>query len=196
MDVWVLYIDFSQFYNLRFRWHMYNGIFFIIYPVLCPKLTLIQPTWSAYPYPVSLGFRQKPSDTALLSVITLTTFNCIVSTSVTKGAFVCFVVTVYWWRHRTNHDVTETRRALRNILTGHLNNGATRADLRGIPKHYEETAIFFITRYGINPYPYSGFLWARCSPLWYWTKGRAFGPQASLDRRRQLAWQATSYKYR
>ena len=26
-----------------------------IYPVLCPKLTLIQPTWSAYPYaPTSL----------------------------------------------------------------------------------------------------------------------------------------------
>ena len=81
---------------------------------------------------VSLGFRQKPSDTALLSVIALTTFNCIVSASVTKGQLVCFVVTVHWWRHRIYFDVTEARRALRNILTVHLNNGATRADLRGI----------------------------------------------------------------
>ena len=47
---------------------------------------------------VSLGFRKKTSDTALLSVISLTTFNCIVSASVTKGALVCFVVTVHWWR--------------------------------------------------------------------------------------------------
>ena len=37
--------------------------------------------------------RQKASDTALLSVIALTTFNCIVSASVTKGVLVCFVVT-------------------------------------------------------------------------------------------------------
>ena len=86
---------------------------------------------------VSLGFRQKPSDTALLSVIALTTFNCIVSASVTKGVLVCFVVTVHWWRHRTHYDVTEAYRVLRNILTVDLNNGATRADLRGIPKHYE-----------------------------------------------------------
>ena len=112
---------------------------------------------------VSLGFRQKPSDTALIA---LTTFNCIVSASVTKGALVCFVVTVHWWRHRTHYDVTEANRVLRNILTVHLNNGATRADLRGIPIHCEVTtkagvnrqytgdvdAIFFITRYGINPY--------------------------------------------
>ena len=89
---------------------------------------------------VSLGFRQKPSDTALLSVIALTTFNCIVSASVTKGVLVCFVVTVHWWRHRTHYDVTEAYRVLRNILTVDLNNGATRADLRGIPKHYEATA--------------------------------------------------------
>ena len=89
---------------------------------------------------VSLGFRQKPSDTALLSVIALTTFNCIVSASVTKGVLVCFVVTVHWWRHRTHYDVTEVYRVLRNILTVDLNNGATRADLRGIPKHYEATA--------------------------------------------------------
>ena len=88
---------------------------------------------------VSLGFRQKPSDTALLSVIALTTFNCIVSASVTKGVLVCFVVTVHWWRHRTHYDVTEAYRVLRNILTVDLNNGATRADLRGIPKHYEAT---------------------------------------------------------
>ena len=27
-----------------------NGLDIMIYPVLCPKLTLIQPTWSAYPY--------------------------------------------------------------------------------------------------------------------------------------------------
>ena len=88
---------------------------------------------------VSLGFRQKPSDTALLSVIALTTFNCVVSASVTKGALVCFVVPVHWWRHRTHYDVTEAYRALRNILTVHSNNGATRADLRGISKHYEVT---------------------------------------------------------
>ena len=31
--------------------------------------------------------------------------------------------------------------------------------------------------------------------LGYWTKGRDFGPRASLDKRRQLAWQATSYNY-
>ena len=90
---------------------------------------------------VSLGFRQKPSDTALLSVIALTTFNSIVSASVTKGALVCFVLTVHWWRHRTHYDVKGACRALRSILTVHLNNGATRADLRGIPTHYEVTAI-------------------------------------------------------
>ena len=89
---------------------------------------------------VSLVFRQKPSDTTLLSVIALTTFNCIVSASVTKGALVCFVVPVHWCRHRTHYDITEAYRALRNILTVHLNNGATPADLRGIPKHYEVTA--------------------------------------------------------
>ena len=87
---------------------------------------------------------------------------------------------LHWWRHRTHYDVTEANHALRNILTVHLNNGATRADLRGIPKHCEVTAkagrqstlytgdfdaMFFITRYGINPYSYSGFLWTRCSPL-------------------------------
>ena len=83
---------------------------------------------------VSLGFRQKPSDTALLSVIALTTFNYIVSASVTKGVLLCFVVTVHWWRHRTHYDVTEAYRALRNILTVDLNNGATGADMRGIPK--------------------------------------------------------------
>ena len=31
--------------NCKLKWH--NTY---IYPVLCPKLTLIQPTWSAYPY--------------------------------------------------------------------------------------------------------------------------------------------------
>ena len=85
-------------------------------------------------------FSLKTSDTALLSVIALTTFNCIVSASVTKGAFVCFVATVHWWRHRTHYDVTKACRALRNIPTVHLNNGAPRADLRGIPKHCEVTA--------------------------------------------------------
>ena len=89
---------------------------------------------------VSHGFLQKPRDTALLSVIALTTFKCIVSASVTKGAIVCLVVTVHWWRHRTHYDVTEIYHALRNILTVHLNNGATRADLRGIPKHCKVTA--------------------------------------------------------
>ena len=89
---------------------------------------------------VSLGFSQKPSETALFSVIVLTTFKCIVSASVTKCAFVCFVVTVHWWRHRTYYDVIEAYRALCNILTVHFNNGATRADLRGIPKYCEVTA--------------------------------------------------------
>ena len=85
---------------------------------------------------VSLGFRQKPSDTALLSAIALTTCNCTVSAPVTKGVLVCFVVTVHWWRNITHYDVTEAYRALRNILTVHLNNGATGAELRGIPKQY------------------------------------------------------------
>ena len=156
---------------------------------------------------VSLSFRQKPSDTALLSVIALTTFNCFVSASVTKGELVYLVVTVHWWRRRTHYDVTKACRALRYIPTVHLNNGAPRADLRGIPKHCEVTAkagrqstiytgdfdaIFFITRYWINPYSYSGFLWARCSPRYI---EQRFGPRASLDRWRQLTWQATSYKY-
>ena len=121
---------------------------------------------------VSLGFRQKPSDTALLSVIVLITFNCIVSASVTKGAIVCVFVTVHWWRHRTHYDVTAACRTLRNIPTVHLNSGAPRADLRGIHRHCKVTAkagrqstmymgdfdaIFFITRYWIKPYSYYGF---------------------------------------
>ena len=36
-------------------------------------------------------------------------------------------------------------------------------------------AIVFITRYGINPYLYSGFLWARCSP---WDVQQRVGPSA------------------
>ena len=85
-------------------------------------------------------FSSKTNDTALLSVIALTTFNCIVSASVTKGALVCSVVTVHWWRHRTHYDVTEANRVRRNIPTVHLSNGTTRADLRRIPKHCEVTA--------------------------------------------------------
>ena len=46
-----------------------------VYPVHSANLTPIQPTCPAYP------FRQKPSDTALLSVTALTTFKCIVSVS-------------------------------------------------------------------------------------------------------------------
>ena len=112
-----------------------------MYEVLSSTLPEIDPD-TAYVVciSVSLGFRQKPSDTALLSVIALTTFNCIVSASVTKGALVCFVVTVHWWLHRTHYDVTVACRALHNIPTVHLNNGAPRADLRGIPKHCEVTA--------------------------------------------------------
>ena len=120
----------------------YIHVFFRFQPnILSSTLPEIDPN-TAYVVciSVSLGFRQKPSDTALLSAIALTTLNCIVSASVTKGVLVCFVVTVHWWRHRTHYDVTEAYRALRNILTVHLNNGATRADLRGIPKHYEATA--------------------------------------------------------
>ena len=85
-------------------------------------------------------FSSKTSDTALLLVIALTTFQCIISASITKGALVCFVVTVHWWRHKTHYHVTEVYDALRIILTVHLNNGATRADLRGIPKHCEVKA--------------------------------------------------------
>ena len=122
--------------------YMYNPLLiWYTYITLSSTLPEIDPD-TAYVVciSVSLGFRQKPSDTALLSVIALTTFNCIVSASVTKGVLVCFVVTVHWWRHRTHYDVTEAYRVLRNILTVDLNNGATRADLRGIPKHYEATA--------------------------------------------------------
>ena len=112
-----------------------------VFPNLSSTLPEIDPD-TAYVVciSVSLGFCQKPSDTALLSVIALTTFNCIVSASVAKGGPVCFVVNVHWWRHRTHYDVTEACGALPSILTVHLNNGATRADLRGIPKHYEVTA--------------------------------------------------------
>ena len=107
------------------------------YPGLSSTLPEIDPD-TAYLVciSVSFGFRQQPSDTALFSVIALTTFNCIVSASITKGALFCFVVTVHWWRHRTHYDFTEAYHALHNILTVHLNNGATRSDLRGIPKHY------------------------------------------------------------
>ena len=116
------------------------------------------------------------------------------------GALVCFVVSVHWWHHRTHYDVTEAYRAPRNIITVHLNNGATRADLRGIPKHCEMTAkagrqstiytgdfdaIFLITRYGINPYPYSGFLWARCNPWDILNNGSGIPPSG-------FTWQATS----
>ena len=86
---------------------------------------------------VSLGFRQKPSDTALFSVIALTAFNSIIVASGTRDALVCFAVTVHWWRQRTHYDVIRAYRALRNILTVHWNNGATRADLRGIPRQNE-----------------------------------------------------------
>ena len=87
---------------------------------------------------------------------------------------------------------------LSNILTVHLNNGAKRVNLRRIPKHCEVTAkaggqstiytgdfdaIFFVIRHGTNPYSYSGFLWARCSP---WDieqlEDPAFGPRASLHK--------------
>ena len=86
---------------------------------------------------------------------------------------------MHWLRHRTHYDVTVAYRGLRNRLTVHLNNGATRTDPRGLPKHCKIDGeiqgvnrqytgnfgvIFFITRYGINPCLYSGFLWARCSP--------------------------------
>ena len=55
-------------------------------------------------------------------------------------------------------------------------------------------AIFFITRYRINPCSYSGFLWARCSP---WDIEQRVGPSAlglhltddvnSLGRRRHTS---------
>ena len=90
---------------------------------------------------VSLGFRHKPSDTALFSVIALATFKRIVSSSVTKGALVCFVVTVHWWRHRTHYDVIGANRALCNILIVHLNNGATRADLHNSIMEIHNTSM-------------------------------------------------------
>ena len=98
---------------------------YALYDNICLSSTLpeIDPD-TAYVVCISVSlvfFCQKLSDTALLSVIALTTFNCIVSASVTKGALVRFVVTVHWWRHRTHYDVTAAYRALRNILTVHLN---------------------------------------------------------------------------
>ena len=111
----------------------FNGLRW--YYILSSTLPEIDPD-TAYVVCISasLGY------TALLSVISLTTFNGIVSASVTKSMLVCFVVTVHWWRHRTHYDVTEACRALRNIPTVHLNNGAPRADLRWIPKYCEVTS--------------------------------------------------------
>ena len=172
-----------------------------LYPVHSANLTPIQPTWSAYPY--HLVFVKKTSDVALLSAIALTAFKCIASASITQGALVCFDLTVHWWRHITHYDVTEVYHALRNVLTVHLNNGATRADLRNpnivewrwkqaVNRQYTDDfdAIFFI----INPYLYSGFLWARCSP---WDIQQWIGPStpglhltgdvSSLDRRRHTS---------
>ena len=122
-------------------WYFYMDNIYVWYMSLSSTLPEIDPD-TAYVIciSVSLGFCQKPSDTALLLEIALTTFNCTVSTSVNKGALVCLVVIVHWWRHRTHYDVTEAYHALCNVLTVHLNNGATRADLRGIPKHCEATA--------------------------------------------------------
>ena len=180
--------------NLVFSSYLYV----CAYVVLSSTLPEIDPD-TAYVVciSVSLGFRQKPSDTALLSVIALTTFNCIVSASATKEALVCLVVTVHWWRHRTHHDVTEAYRALRNIPTVHLNNGAICADLRGILKHCEVTAkagrqsiymgdfdaIFFITRYRINPYSYSVFFMGQVA---------VHGNRRSGLRPSGFTWQVTS----
>ena len=68
---------------------------------------------------------------------------------------------------------------------------------QGVNRQYTDDfdALFIITGYGINLYLYSGFFRGQVESLGYSTKGRAFGPRASLDRWRQLAWQATSYKY-
>ena len=116
----------------------------------------------------------------LFSVIALTMLRCIVNPSFTMGALVCVVVTVHSWRRRTHYDVTEACHELHNILTVHLDNGETRAGLKGNSKQCEVRAkagrqcmrhvcgrfdaIFFINRYGTNPYSYFGFLWARSSP--------------------------------
>ena len=155
---------------------------------------------------VSLGFRQKPSDTALFSVTALTTFKCIVRVSVTKGELVCFVVTVHWWRHRTNYDVTEAYRALLNdrnrsfeqwvSTRGPERNPQT---LRNDDESKHQSTIYtgdfgaIFTTYGII-----FVIWlfmSQVKSLGFWTKGRAFGPRTSLDRWRQLAWQVKSYKY-
>ena len=40
-----------------------------------------------------------------------------------KGALVCFVVTVHWWRLRTCYDVTEAYLARLYILSAHLSKG-------------------------------------------------------------------------
>ena len=145
------------------------------YPVHSANLTLIQPTWFAYPY--HMVFIKK-SDMALLSVIALTKFKCIVSASVTKGALVCFVVSVHWWRHITHYDVTEACHALRNILTvlwtmeqhartwAESPNTAKWRRAQNINRQYKRVILmrFFIIRYEIDPYLYSGFLLARCNP--------------------------------
>ena len=62
---------------------------------------------------------------------------------------------------------------------------------QGVNRQYtgDFDAIFFITRYGLNQNPYFGFLQS------FGILNKGSGPRASLDRRRQLAWQATSYKY-
>ena len=114
---------------------------------------------------VSLGFRQKPSDTALFSVTALTTFKCIVRVSVTKGALVCFVVIDHWWRHRTNYDVTEAYRALRNDCNRSFEQWvSTRGPernpqtLRNDDESKRQSTIYtgdfgaIFTTYGINPY--------------------------------------------
>ena len=95
-----------------------------LYPVLCPKLTLIQPTWSAYPYhlvfliwyPYSLVFLiwYPYAPTSLYG----STAHCS-GYGVAMGCYGLFIVTMIWplLFHRIRADVSETPN---NALTSRM----------------------------------------------------------------------------
>ena len=109
---------------------------YYFYPVLCPKLTLIQPTWSAYPYHART------------------------------------------WEESPNIAKRRRKQGAKRRYTG-IYAG-------------DFDAIFFITRYWINPYSYSGFLWARRSP--WENRGSGLRP-SGFTWPVMSAHLTTSYKY-